>query len=115
MCSALVGAFWLALLKGGGPPLLLPLLALMSGLAFGLDLVFLAMVSHAPRFLITAVEIILWAVGMQVLWLPYLAVVRTRGVSIWRRVLIFAGAYLAVVVLNVSAFVLVGVPFADRS
>ncbi len=56
------------------------------------------------------VEALLWAIGMQVLWLPYWTIICKRPMSRRDRIRNFLSACLAVIVVNGFAFRYVGGP-----
>ena len=55
-------------------------------------------------------QALLWAMGMQMLWLPYWTIIWKRPLSRKQRVVSFTGACVAVIILNLLVFSLIGVP-----
>lgn len=108
VCFGFVGiAMFLA--SHSGAYYLEPLLIPVSGLAKTLSCVY----HHWPGVSSSrTVEVFLWAIGMQVFWLPYWMLVWQRPLSKVIRVVLFLGACLAVVLVNIVAFVFVGGPSA---
>ena len=77
-------------------------MAVFAGVPFSLQQCAMGTVGfwpRGPRFVLLAV---LWAIGMQVLWFPYWAVVWKRPLSRRMRILLVGGACLALVVVNLA-------------
>ena len=111
ICFALVGVLLFPLGNSSNALIEISLIAI-AGTAVCLEVVFRFVIdSHGPSLPATVISLVLWAIGMQVLWLPYLAVVWKRPVTSSRRVLAFVGVSAAVIVVNVLAFVVLAVPF----